>query len=551
MEWDGMGWDGNVKKEEIILSSTNVIINQENHHHHPPIPCLCCLGCLDEDHVEDLTHFILTSCEVKDTKEVKLEISLPPILDAFRVAIRGLICMDINTTLPFPTFETILQRQLINNLKKKNIIVNNTTASWIVNITAQLDHQGQLCGELWPFYKIKKVKRKYWEVEQQLLQQQQQQQQPNIGQPEKDENEVLSRATIDNLLKDWKSMGKKDLMDLTNRVNTLIQSSYFHRVLCIPIFYHIPIYFYGRYCKYGRDISQSPWMIASTNNGNSTNSNNNNNNNSNENQEDGCEDGIGQKGSGNVEDLIGQVVRNVLNAEVVKLHGCGREDIDVRCLGNGRPFALEVIKSQYKCDVSIWEAMQKEAEEKDKQYSCVVWTATSITRDDLDRLEAFSRNEVDTNGRPCLQLVQKTPLRVLHRRSLIDRVRYVYNIHTVLLNNHFFIMSLDTSAGTYVKEFVHGDLGRTWPNVGSILNSEAQILQLDVTWLYDSFSDRLPISPNQQQTYSSMMKSLEEYQKLVHISQEELSLSRQPYYHQRMITPQRKEETEEQIVIVE
>ena len=37
------------------------------------------------------------------------------------------------------------------------------------------------------------------------------------------------------------------------------------------------------------------------------------------------------------------------------------------------------------------------------------------------------------------------------------------------------------SAGTYIKEFVHGDLGRTVPNVGQILGTEADILQLDVT----------------------------------------------------------------------
>jgi tRNA U54 and U55 pseudouridine synthase Pus10 len=43
-----------------------------------------------------------------------------------------------------------------------------------------------------------------------------------------------------------------------------------------------------------------------------------------------------------------------------------------------------------------------------------------------------------------------------------------------------------TSAGTYIKEFVHGDLGRTVPSVGSLLDSEADILQLDVTNVYDS-----------------------------------------------------------------
>ncbi|GLT99915.1 hypothetical protein SLE2022_173190 [Rubroshorea leprosula] len=43
------------------------------------------------------------------------------------------------------------------------------------------------------------------------------------------------------------------------------------------------------------------------------------------------------------------------------------------------------------------------------------------------------------------------------------------------------ISLLKDVAGTYIKEFVHGDLGRTHPSVGSILGCRAEILQLDVT----------------------------------------------------------------------
>lgn len=37
-----------------------------------------------------------------------------------------------------------------------------------------------------------------------------------------------------------------------------------------------------------------------------------------------------------------------------------------------------------------------------------------------------------------------------------------------------------TQAGTYVKEFVHGDFERTVPNIGLITGSECDILALDV-----------------------------------------------------------------------
>ena len=44
-------------------------------------------------------------------------------------------------------------------------------------------------------------------------------------------------------------------------------------------------------------------------------------------------------------------------------------------------------------------------------------------------------------------------------------------------------LDLCTQAGTYVKEFVHSDFGRTHPSVGSLLGCEADILQLDVLGL--------------------------------------------------------------------
>lgn len=39
-----------------------------------------------------------------------------------------------------------------------------------------------------------------------------------------------------------------------------------------------------------------------------------------------------------------------------------------------------------------------------------------------------------------------------------------------------------TEAGTYIKEFVHGDFGRTQPNMSVLLNNVAvDVLALDVT----------------------------------------------------------------------
>eukprot|EP00352_Strombidinopsis_acuminata_P001681 CAMPEP_0176392512 /NCGR_PEP_ID=MMETSP0126-20121128/40930_1 /TAXON_ID=141414 ORGANISM="Strombidinopsis acuminatum, Strain SPMC142" /NCGR_SAMPLE_ID=MMETSP0126 /ASSEMBLY_ACC=CAM_ASM_000229 /LENGTH=107 /DNA_ID=CAMNT_0017763359 /DNA_START=107 /DNA_END=433 /DNA_ORIENTATION=- len=85
-----------------------------------------------------------------------------------------------------------------------------------------------------------------------------------------------------------------------------------------------------------------------------------------------------------------------------------------------------------------------------------------------------------------IHIDQKTPIRVLHRRSLIIRPKKAYKLKAEYINSHYFILHVLSSAGTYIKELVHGDLGRTVPSIGSLLNSETDILQLDVTNVYDS-----------------------------------------------------------------
>ena len=58
-------------------------------------------------------------------------------------------------------------------------------------------------------------------------------------------------------------------------------------------------------------------------------------------------------------------------------------------------------------------------------------------------------------------------------------------MHNELYARHYircvlFQLHLQTQAGTYIKEFVHGDLGRTEPSVGTLLGGTFDILALDV-----------------------------------------------------------------------
>jgi tRNA pseudouridine synthase 10 len=69
----------------------------------------------------------------------------------------------------------------------------------------------------------------------------------------------------------------------------------------------------------------------------------------------------------------------------------------------------------------------------------------------------------------------------LHQRPLKERIRKIIALKKIeKINDHFFIIEITASAGTYIKEFINGDFGRTWPNLGSLLNCECDILQLDV-----------------------------------------------------------------------
>lgn len=55
------------------------------------------------------------------------------------------------------------------------------------------------------------------------------------------------------------------------------------------------------------------------------------------------------------------------------------------------------------------------------------------------------------------------------------------NIYSFADYPNLFTINLKTQAGTYVKEFVHGDFQRTKPNLCEILQCDVDIMALDVT----------------------------------------------------------------------
>ncbi|MDP6913450.1 MAG: hypothetical protein QF736_06020, partial [Candidatus Thalassarchaeaceae archaeon] len=76
---------------------------------------------------------------------------------------------------------------------------------------------------------------------------------------------------------------------------------------------------------------------------------------------------------------------------------------------------------------------------------------------------------------------QETPQRVSHRRAAKIRRRKITSIDKVSFEGDDEIeITLRCEAGTYVKELVHSDEGRTTPSVQSVLGTDCEVIWLDV-----------------------------------------------------------------------
>ena len=99
----------------------------------------------------------------------------------------------------------------------------------------------------------------------------------------------------------------------------------------------------------------------------------------------------------------------------------------------------------------------------------------SVTLEELDKLSSTTN----------IELKQRNPTRVprradLVRDKLIERIK-IEPQNTQDGKASLLKVDLKTSAGTYVKEFVHGDDGRTIPSVATLLDCKsAKCLSLDV-----------------------------------------------------------------------
>jgi len=240
-----------------------------------------------------------------------------------------------------------------------------------------------------------------------------------------------------------------------------------------------PLFVAGRYRKLVRDIPQSKWFCSSC-------------------RGKGCEKcgGTGKMYPESVEELSSKPLLEAAEGEKTAFHASGREDIDARMLGTGRPFVIEISKPKKrfldlkklgdevnanavgKVEVSNLRFTNKDvvrrlkkAESAQKEYRVLVEFENAVSDEALRTLEAQLSNAL---------IKQQTPLRVLHRRADLIRERYIYKVKVKKVSPKSAEMEIRCQGGLYVKELVSGDEGRTVPNVSELLGNKATPLKLDV-----------------------------------------------------------------------
>ena len=341
-------------------------------------------------------------------------------------------------------------------------------------------------------------------------------------------------------------------------------------------------YIYGRYRKLERGIPQTRWPCRAC-------------------KGRGCErcSDTGLQYQRSVQDLIGNPLIEVFDAPEHSFHGMGREDIDVRCMGRGRPFVIEMKEPKIR-DFDYQYAMQLINEKaggsievtdlrasnrsevvrikdtpaeksytirfrveqmKESEYS-VLTAPLDLTKDSNKKskkkrhrrgdkrkdntkplpteiiteeqghskeelskmkkgeLEAIcTENNLKKTGKKSelierilampapgsalfelpsdetiistilslhgVKLYQRTPDRVAHRRADLIRRRDVIDVNKPIVEimedgTKEVEFTLRCESGTYVKETVHGDSGRTQPSVASLLKAKCEVLWLDV-----------------------------------------------------------------------
>lgn len=237
-----------------------------------------------------------------------------------------------------------------------------------------------------------------------------------------------------------------------------------------------PVFIAGRYNKYSREIPQTIWPCRECHG-------------------KGCPHchGKGKMYETSVQEIIGDIALEMAEGQEHFFHGMGREDIDALMLGDGRPFVLEISQPK-KRFIDLDDLERRSNEGKLAGYNSLHF----VKREAVERYKGAASNKiyrvrVKADGKLNKEAVvdtalsfkdadisQRTPRRVEHRRADLVRKRKIHWVKADSFDGDEFDLELETDSGTYVKEFVSGDEGRTEPSFSERLGVQCKVTALDV-----------------------------------------------------------------------
>lgn len=242
------------------------------------------------------------------------------------------------------------------------------------------------------------------------------------------------------------------------------------------------IFIEGKYNKYDRTIPQTYWPCSKC-------------------KGRGCRqcNNTGQLYPDSVQSLVAAPFMKATYSTENLFHGMGREDIDAAMLGSGRPFVLELRRPKVrdidldKMQIKINTANKDRIRASDFKLvprSRVAELKKTVCdksyRVDVSVPEELSIERLK-NGAQRLKeklVKQRTPTRVAHRRADLIRPRFVESVKVLSFEQGMVELEIKAQHGTYIRELVSGDMGRTVPSFSSLVDGACKVEVLDVLNLH-------------------------------------------------------------------
>jgi tRNA pseudouridine synthase 10 len=256
----------------------------------------------------------------------------------------------------------------------------------------------------------------------------------------------------------------------------------------------VKVYVEGRYRKLSRDLPQTVFFCPDCK--------------GHQRRRRGCErcKGFGKLTRDSVQELVGWVVGAAFKTRKNVFHGAGREDVDVRMLGSGRPFVMELVNPKvHDVDLAAVEAEINRRNAGRLEVHGLHWTEKARVRAIKETPHAKEyqarvaiEGELDAGAMRKLvgrrfDVVQQTPSRVAHRRADKARERWIEFLACEPIDpgdgqptgSGDWRVTIRTEHGTYVKEVINGEEGSTRPSLSELVGRPCRCVELDVTAILD------------------------------------------------------------------